>query len=222
MYEDHAALGIPPERIFPVGGLYQEGTTRYPMQEEVRDFVRRATARGSRGVSYWSYEHISEEMWQAVASAAIGVEEEEEMSSPEFQQVGDWISALAGRLSRLEAQVGALVAAPGAPPSSTYTVQPGDTLSGIAASFGLDGWQPLYDANRRRHWRRSEPHLSRAGAGDAVTAARRGCSAHPTSASGRAGEASVALRGCPAIVRNTEHPPIISLSMHITEAAPRL
>ena len=28
MYQDYATLGIPPERIFPVGGLYQEGTTR--------------------------------------------------------------------------------------------------------------------------------------------------------------------------------------------------
>jgi hypothetical protein len=141
MYEDYAALGFPPERVSPVGGLYQEGTTRYPTPEEVRDFVRRATAHGSRGVSFWSYEHMSEEMWQAVASAAIGVEEEEEMSSQEFAQVGAWISALAGRLARLEAQVGALQAAPAAPPRRTYTVQAADTLSGIAASFGLDGWQ---------------------------------------------------------------------------------
>ena len=34
-YEDYAALGVRPDRIFPVGGLYQEGLIRYPAQEEV-------------------------------------------------------------------------------------------------------------------------------------------------------------------------------------------
>jgi len=29
----------------------------------------------------------------------------------------------------------------------TYTVQTGDTLSGIAANLGLDSWQRLYEAN---------------------------------------------------------------------------
>lgn len=34
-----------------------------------------------------------------------------------------------------------------APAGDTYTVKPGDTLSGIATAHGLD-WQTLYDANR--------------------------------------------------------------------------
>ena len=34
--------------------------------------------------------------------------------------------------------------------SRTYTVQPGDTLSKIAAAFGLPSWRPLYEANRDR------------------------------------------------------------------------
>jgi LysM repeat protein len=157
MYEDYAAVGILPERTFPVGGLYQEGTTRYPPPEEVRAFMRLAGGRGSPGASFWSYEHMSADlpagqagMWQAVTSAG-GAGEEEEMSSSEFQQVGAWVSALAGRVQRLEEQVRALVTAPatpGAPPRRTYTVQPGDTLSGIAAKLGLGGWQRLYDANR--------------------------------------------------------------------------
>ncbi|MDO8617192.1 MAG: LysM domain-containing protein [Dehalococcoidia bacterium] len=39
--------------------------------------------------------------------------------------------------------------APTPPPQAdrTYTVQPGDTLSGIAAQLGLPGWQRLYEAN---------------------------------------------------------------------------
>lgn len=126
--------------------MYQEGTVRYPDADEVRAFARLANARGSRGVSFWSYEHMSEEMWQAVASAAIR-EEEEEMSSPEFEQVSASISHLAARVDRLESQVGTLLAAPPAPPARTYTVQPGDTLSGIAEKLGLGGWQRLYEAN---------------------------------------------------------------------------
>ena len=146
-YEDYAALGLPPERVFPAGGLYQEGTVRYPAPEEVRDSVRLAGARGSRGVSFWSYEHMSEEMWQAVASAAIG-EEEEEMSSQEFDQVSASVSQLSSRVDRLEAEVATIRALPPvATAPRTYTVQPGDTLSGIAEKLGLGGWQRLYEVN---------------------------------------------------------------------------
>src|SRR6266508_3824444 len=128
-------------------GLYQEGTVRYPAPEEVRDSVRLAGARGSRGVSFWSYEHMSEEMWQAVASAAIG-EEEEEMSSQEFDQVSASVSQLSSRVDRLEAEVATIRAAPPvATAPRTYTVQPGDTLSGIAEKLGLGGWQRLYEVN---------------------------------------------------------------------------
>ena len=151
-YEDYAALGIPPERVFPVGGLYREGTVIAPPADEVREFVRRAAERGSRGVSFWSYEHMSEEMWQAVASTSIGApspEEEEGMSTAEFDHLNASVSRLAGRVGHLEAEVAAIRAgAPVATASRTYTVQPGDTLSGIAAAHGLDGWQRLYEVNR--------------------------------------------------------------------------
>jgi len=87
---------------------------------------------------------MSEEMWQAVASAAVG-EEEEEMSSAEFDQLSASVSKLSGRVGQLEAAVAAIRSAPppvAAPPGPTYTVQPGDTLSGIAvasASMGGSG-----------------------------------------------------------------------------------
>jgi LysM repeat protein len=42
-------------------------------------------------------------------------------------------------------------AAPAVSPAATYIVQPGDTLSGIAARFAIrGGWPPLYRANRPR------------------------------------------------------------------------
>jgi LysM repeat protein len=146
-YEDYAALGIAPERVFPVGGLYQQGTTRYPEPDEVREFIRQASARGSAGVSFWSYEHMSDEMWQAVASATMAEAEEEEMSSQEFEQVTATVSGLSARVDRLETEVAGL-RAPASVPPRTYSVREGDTLSGIAAQLGLPDWQRLYDANR--------------------------------------------------------------------------
>jgi len=146
-YEDYAAVGFAPDRVFPAGGLYREGIVGYPYPDEVREFAQRTRVTGSRGVSFWSYEHMNEEMWEAVRSATV---EEEGMSSAEFDQLNASASQLAGRVGQLEAEVAAIRSTPpptAAPPPRTYTVQPGDTLSGIAASFGLDGWQRLYEVN---------------------------------------------------------------------------
>lgn len=155
MYQDYAALGIPPERVFPVGGLYAEGTVRHPFPEEVQEFIRTASARGSRGVSFWSYEHMSDEMWQAAVLPGKDSpegEEEDAMSSREFEQVMGSVTGLSARLDAVEAQIRALTPTPGPVPAParqprTYTVERGDTLSGIAAKLGLDGWQRLYEAN---------------------------------------------------------------------------
>ena len=152
-YEDYAALGIPPSDVFPVGGLYQEGFVTYPDAEEVRDFIARSALGGSAGVSFWSYEHMSDEMWEAVRLGRTGGEEEAEMSSQEYQQVTRALAEVGTRVDRLEAQIQTLGGGPAAappPPASggrTYTVQPGDSLSAIAARFGLPDWRPLYEAN---------------------------------------------------------------------------
>lgn len=156
-YDDYAALGVPSERVFPAGGLYREGLTAYPAPHEVREFVRLAAEAGSPGVSFWSYEHMSEAMWDAVASAGMNAGEadpdgrgEEEMSSAEYEELTRELAAVGARLARLETDVRALRGQAPSPPSgrATYTVQSGDTLSGIAQKLGLGGWQALYDANR--------------------------------------------------------------------------
>lgn len=92
-------------------------------------------------------------MWQAVGSVEVRLkpdpreEEEEEMSSQEFEQVSASLAAVGSRVDRLEAQVAAL-RAPSPPAPRTYTVRDGDTLSGIAAHLGLPDWRRLYEANR--------------------------------------------------------------------------
>jgi hypothetical protein len=148
-YEDYAALGITSDRVFPVGGLYQEGFVRFPEAGEVRAFVREAARRGSTGVSFWSYEHMSDEMWRAVGESSLSpvAEEEDEMSSAEFEQVSRSLGELSGRLERLEADVRALRAGT-ATAARTYTVRQGDTLSSIAAKLGVSDWRRLYEANR--------------------------------------------------------------------------
>jgi LysM repeat protein len=147
MYEDYAALAIPASQVFPAGGLYKEGYVTFPPPHEVRDFAARAAAAGSRGISFWSYEHMDERMWQAVAAATIGRQEEVELSSQEYNELSREIAAVGARVDRLSADVQSLKGgAPAAP--RRYTVRPGDTLSGIAAAHGLPDWHRLYEANR--------------------------------------------------------------------------
>ena len=152
-YEDYSALGEPPERVFPVAGLYAGRGVSYPAADDVKAFAGEGTRRGSPGLSFWSYEHMSEEMWAAV-SALGGPTQEVEMSSLEFKQLNSAHGALADRVGHLEAEVAAIkarafkVSPPSQPSRRTYTVRPGDTLSGIAARFGIADWRTLYRANR--------------------------------------------------------------------------
>ena len=162
MYEDYAAVQAPPQRLFPVAGLYSAGGIPYPTADDVKAFVSEAAGNGSPGVSFWSYEHMNQEMWAAVRDAPNGwadgiaresASEEVEMSSQEFQQLSSAHAALAERIARLEAEVSALKdrwsGSPGRPTPSarTYTVRPGDTLSAIAAGLGIGDWRALYQAN---------------------------------------------------------------------------
>jgi len=151
-YEDYAALGTPPERLLPVAGLYSGRGVPYPSAADVAAFAAQAAQAGSPGVTFWSYEHMNDTMWEAVRTATT---EEGPMASLEFQQLSAAHAALAERLSRLEKDVAALRSRPPAAPRRraparrTYTVRGGDTLSGIAAGLGMSDWRPLYEANHR-------------------------------------------------------------------------
>ncbi len=152
-YADYGALGTPPRRLFPVAGLYSGRGVPYPAPADVAAFAAQAARSGSTGVSFWSYEHMSDEMWEAVRALAM---EEEPMSSLEFQQLSAAHGALAERLSRLETDVAALRSRPPVTALArrsrarrTYTVRSGDTLSAIASALGMSDWRPLYEANRR-------------------------------------------------------------------------
>ena len=99
-------------------------------------------------MSFWSYEHMDNEMWSAVASATIGAGEEDEMSSQEYESLSQQLVAVGARVQRLESEVASLTGgSPPAPTPRTYTVVSGDTLSGIAQKLGLGGWQRLYEVN---------------------------------------------------------------------------
>src|SRR3990170_6256468 len=157
MYEDYAAVQAPPQRLFPVAGLYSAGGIPYPTADDVKAFVSEAAGNGSPGGRFWSYEHMNEEMWAAVRDAPNGwresSSEEVEMSSLEFQQLSSAHAALAERIARLEAEVSALKdrwsGSPGRPTPSarTYTVRPGDTLSAIAAGLAIGDWRAPYQAH---------------------------------------------------------------------------
>jgi hypothetical protein len=143
MYKDYGLLGLGPARLFPVAGLYEEGTVPYPRPEDVSAFIRLALERGSRGVSFWSYQHMDEAMWEAVARVAVPSGEDRQTMPPV-----EWMAALEERVSRLEERVAALEGRPTFPTAPrTYTVRPGDTLWAIGQRLGVD-WRRLYEANR--------------------------------------------------------------------------
>lgn len=145
-YLGYLGLGERPQRLFPVGGAYQGGGVAYPSPEEVAAFAAGAGRRGSAGVSFWSYEHMDEAMWRAVAEASI----DDELALPggALLEMRRSLRELGERVGRLEEAVAALGAGRPGRRRRTYRVKPGDTLSGIAARLGLADWRPLYEANR--------------------------------------------------------------------------
>jgi hypothetical protein len=107
-YEDYTALGEPPGRVFPVGGLYREGYVAYPAREEVLRFAAQAASAGSPGISFWSYEHMDEAMWQAVRDIPWPAEEDETAAlraqiavlQRQLDEVGRQNADYAGRIGR--------------------------------------------------------------------------------------------------------------------------
>jgi LysM repeat protein len=90
---------------------------------------------------------------------------------------------------------GTVLVLPGRPAPVRYTVQAGDTLSGIAAALGVrGGWSALYAANRRVIG--PDPNLIRPGT--VLTALRPPAPASPSSGPARHGHHAPAPRPVPA------------------------
>lgn len=104
MYRDYSAMGVSGDRLLPVAGLYKEGTVPYPTAPDVMAFIARAAGTGP-GCSFWSYEHMNQEMWDAVAAIGWPVEGmpwtgwkgEEEMADEHV----NWLRAKARMVSKL-------------------------------------------------------------------------------------------------------------------------
>ena len=141
MYTDYAAIGLSPQRLYPVAGVYEEAGVSYPSAESLADFVALTAEQGSLGFSFWSYEHMDEAMWRTIADLR-GQEE----TMGEYADLARRVDALERRLAAVEETLGRADAPP-APEPRTYTVQPGDTLSEIGLRFGRD-WRAIYEANR--------------------------------------------------------------------------
>lgn len=142
-YEDYRTLGLLPGAIFPVAGVYREGGIDYPKTDSLRAFADGAASGGSLGISFWSYEHLDEAMWNAIAGLAGRYQPEEEMSMSLYEELLRRIVVLEERLAVLETAARSTAPAP----ARTYTVKAGDTLFGIGRAFGVD-WRRIYEANR--------------------------------------------------------------------------
>ncbi|MEY2451865.1 MAG: hypothetical protein QOD92_1439 [Acidimicrobiaceae bacterium] len=64
--------------VLPIGQAYdgglEGGPPGTPTADEISSFVNAADAAGAAGVSFWSWQHASDEMWGAIASAPnVGV-----------------------------------------------------------------------------------------------------------------------------------------------------
>jgi len=144
MYADYAALGLSPQRLSPVAGVYQEPGVSYPSGDSLAAFMAHTAKEGSPGISLWSYEHMDQAMWQI-----LGTLEWQEETMGEYAELARRVDDLERRLATVEQALGEAGApsGPGTPTTRTYTVQPGDTLSGIGQRFGL-AWRRIYEANR--------------------------------------------------------------------------
>jgi hypothetical protein len=65
-----SAFGKP---VYPIGQAYdgslEGGPPGTPTGDEIDAFINASAAHGAKGVSFWSWQHASDEMWNAIATA---------------------------------------------------------------------------------------------------------------------------------------------------------
>jgi len=96
----------------PVAPAYQDAPGARPTAAELQTFLDLVLARGARGISVWSYEHLDEDGWQRAAQVARALSTAEQTSDP-CSTLREQIAAVAAerdRLAAMLAQIRALLA----------------------------------------------------------------------------------------------------------------
>jgi hypothetical protein len=145
----------------PAVGTYEP----YPPPDNVTWSIEWSKGAGSPFVSFWSYQHMNDAMWQAVGAVPWegGPAGEEELTVTQYDELKASIARLERSLSGVRGKLNQHLEAHAASPASeprTYTVRQGDTLSGIGERMGVD-WRRIYEANRATIG--ADPNLIRPG-----------------------------------------------------------
>jgi hypothetical protein len=96
----------------PVAPAYQDAPGAQPTAAELQAFLDLVLARGARGISVWSYEHLDEDGWQRAAQVARALSTVAQGSDP-CSTLREQIAAVAAERDRLAAtlaQIRALLA----------------------------------------------------------------------------------------------------------------
>jgi hypothetical protein len=141
------ADGIKP--IVPIGQGWNDASTNFTSGADIQTFVTQlktianpASPNGYKGVSYWSVQHHTADMWTGIAAANIG--------DPVFT-VGQTVQVTGTGTSGLKAWSDSTSIAP-----ATFTVEPegavGTIVSGPVFAQGYNRWQIRYKDDTVNRW----------------------------------------------------------------------
>ena len=135
--------------IVPVGQGWNDSSTNFTSGADIQTFVSQlksiaspASPGGYKGVSYWSVQHHTADMWTGIAAADIG--------NPVFT-VGETIQVTGTGTSGLKAWSDSSSVAP-----ATYVVKPegavGTIVSGPVFAQGYNRWEIRYKGETVTRW----------------------------------------------------------------------
>lgn len=104
-YDAFASEGLTSRPLLPAGGAYDTVTAA-----ELREWASLCIGRGATALSWWSCEHMSEALWQAVGVVPLTAEEDE-VSQQKLNELENRMTKAEGRLDSHEKMVRAGVKA---------------------------------------------------------------------------------------------------------------